>query len=247
MELQLVLVMLTVSLLLLAIFWWRIASSATQAEQKQVDKSQAQASEIKELDYKKSALAQKLLSDTEIIPQSKLEAVQFSVAKIEVLKKPLEGLLSNPFAENDLAKHENIISLQLFARKKQQISGKLLYVALTDLKLSFFDGYFCKIAKGKKFPQVQFSLVPLGKTKFDLDNLLEQEYTGLRLFVALEHTSSPMYAFEEMLSVARRLSGKFMGEILDHELKKLTPSLLEGYRDRVRAVQRSKLFAASVS
>lgn len=187
----------------------------------------------------------KVLNENAVISGMDVDTMKEDKPKVTLMKNKISGSTTNVLMLKDKIKSSEIISIYIFPQNKKDVDGKILYLALKSLNLVFSDtGIFHRVEDIKSSKQAQFSLA-LSKEPgvFDLDKMFESSYPGVVLFMVLNSPSSPMFAFEEMLSTARKLSCRLMGDLCDASMNKLTPQSIESTRDKVREYQRKKVFS----
>ena len=194
--------------------------------------------------YKENYSAESLLKENSVVSSHEVLKMQEKTPKVTLMKSDIVGSTVNILGKDQDISPGEVISLYIFPQSRKTINGKILYLALKSLNLEFGDtGIFHRVEKLEGSNQAQFSLaVAKEPGSFDLDNMFSSEYPGIVLFTVLSGPSAPLFAFEEMLSAARKIACKLMAEMCDKSGKKLTHHTLEFYRDQVRNSQRRKIF-----
>lgn len=131
---------------------------------------------------------------------------------------------------------EEIITLNIMARKPNIFSGKKLKNAFADAYLYYgemqiFHRFDNIDGTGEQLFSVVSSVEP---GYFDLATMASLETPGITLFFVTTTPNHSIYAFELMLRTAKQLAMRLEGELKDDRHRILTPQIIEGYRDRIR-------------
>lgn len=138
-------------------------------------------------------------SAEEIIPTSEPDAVQ-----------------EDPAAENAPSTEQKIVTLRLVARNRGSFRGDELVLSMRGIGLRRGKfGIFHRF-DGDDESDVIFSAASLVEPgHFDIENIKEQEFPGISLFLILPGPIEGVDAFDLMIAAARTLATSLDGELVD--------------------------------
>lgn len=131
---------------------------------------------------------------------------------------------------------EEIITLNLLARKPAVFTGKKLKNAFADAHLFYgdrqiFHRFDNMDGTGAQLFSVVSSVEP---GFFDLSSMDTLETPAITLFFLTTTPNHSIYAFELMLRTAKQLAVRLDGELKDDRHRPLTAHIIQQYRDRIR-------------
>ncbi|HXH55640.1 MAG TPA: cell division protein ZipA [Gammaproteobacteria bacterium] len=131
---------------------------------------------------------------------------------------------------------EEIITLNIMARKPSIFTGKKLKNAFADTHLHYgdrqiFHRFDNMDGTGAQLFSVVSSVEP---GFFELSTMDTLETPGITLFFLTSTPNHSVYAFELMLRTAKQLAIRLEGELKDDRHKVLTSQIIESYRERIR-------------
>jgi len=131
---------------------------------------------------------------------------------------------------------EEIITLNIMARKPAIFTGKKLKNAFADAHLFYgdrqiFHRFDNMDGTGAQLFSVVSSVEP---GFFDLSTMDTLETPGITLFFLTSTPNHSVYAFELMLRTAKQLAIRLDGELKDDRHRALTSQIIESYRACIR-------------
>jgi cell division protein ZipA len=195
-------------------------------------------------DTRKSWLTRNRSSETSVIePSSKDSGSVSSFDDVRLIVKPekQEPTLNVQY-------QQEIIALNIMARKPCLFTGKKLKSAFTDAHLFYGDRQIFHRFDNMDGTGMQlFSVVSSVEPGFfDMSTIDALETPGITLFFLTTTPNHSVYAFELMLRTAKQLAIRLDGELKDDRYKTLTAQIIESYRGRIR-MQPEELQTSRVS
>lgn len=131
---------------------------------------------------------------------------------------------------------EEIITLNIMARKPAIFTGKKLKSAFADAHLFYgdrqiFHRFDNMDGTGAQLFSVVSSVEP---GFFELSAMDTLETPGITLFFLTSTPNHSVYAFELMLRTAKQLAIRLDGELKDDRHRVLTSQIIESYRECIR-------------
>jgi cell division protein ZipA len=145
---------------------------------------------------------------------------------------------------NPVAAHvpvEELIVLNVLAASGSPYTGDELFAALRTCGLKFGDmNIFHRVEPLTR--AVQYSVASAVEPgTFDMAEMEAIRCPGLCMFMQLPGPEDPSAAFEDMLSVARSVTGSLGGEVRDEHRNIMTPQTVEHYRQRIVDFSRRRM------
>ncbi|MBT8131868.1 MAG: cell division protein ZipA [Gammaproteobacteria bacterium] len=126
---------------------------------------------------------------------------------------------------------EKVIVIHVSARGGARFKGPAIIAALEAESLEFGDFNIYHRRSGHQSVYSIATMIEPGS--FDLDNIEQLSTPGLSLFLVLPGPDSPVAAFTEMLSTARRLAASLGGEVLDESGSTLSRQAASHLREQI--------------
>jgi cell division protein ZipA len=136
---------------------------------------------------------------------------------------------------------EELIVLNVLAASGSPYTGDELFAALRTCGLKFGDmNIFHRVEPLTR--AVQYSVASAVEPgTFDMAEMEAIRCPGLCMFMQLPGPEDPSAAFEDMLSVARSVTGSLGGEVRDEHRNIMTPQTVEHYRQRIVDFSRRRM------
>jgi cell division protein ZipA len=127
-----------------------------------------------------------------------------------------DAALADPAAENPPSEEQKIVTLRLVARNRGSFRGDELVLSMRGIGLRRGKfGIFHRF-DGDDESDVIFSAASLVEPgHFDIENIKEQEFPGISLFLVLPGPIEGADAFDLMIAAARTLATSLDGELVD--------------------------------
>jgi cell division protein ZipA len=138
---------------------------------------------------------------------------------------------------------EDVIVINVMARPRDEISGNDLLRALLSVGLRYgamniFHRHEQITGKGSTL----FSAVNIVEPgTFDLNRMEDFRTPGICLFMRLPGPKRSIYAFDQLVESARKISNMLGADLKDEHHSVLTPQTIEHYRQRVLDFERKML------
>lgn len=167
---------------------------------------------------------------------SDAEALRKSGSRRRVERKTPER------AAEKLPVAEELIILNVIAKRGEPYSGEAIFTALQSKGLKFGDmNIFHRVDPLTK--AVHFSIANVVEPgTFDMADMESFHAPGLCLFMQLPGPENPAEAFDDMLDVAGEVVARLGGEISDEQRNRVTPQTVEHYRQRIAEFSRRRMF-----
>ncbi|HQZ87271.1 MAG TPA: cell division protein ZipA C-terminal FtsZ-binding domain-containing protein [Gammaproteobacteria bacterium] len=183
-------------------------------------------------DYSRRGRLKKRLEETVVIePSNKDSDCVSSFDDVRLIVKPekKEPTLNIQYPEE-------IVTLNIMARKPAIFTGKKLKSAFADAHLFYgdrqiFHRFDNMDGTGAQLFSVVSSVEP---GFFELSTMDTLETPGITLFFITSTPNHSVYAFELMLRTAKQLAIRLEGELKDDRHRVLTSQIIESYRAGIR-------------
>jgi len=163
------------------------------------------------------------------------EAVAFEQADLplpdELRPEPVEDVDKSSDTPSGTTGREKVIVVHVSAKGGSRFKGPAIIEALEAESLEFGEFDIFHRRSGQQSIYSIATMVEPGK--FDLDNIESLTTPGLSLFLVLPGPDSPVAAFSEMLSTARRLATALGGEVLDESGSTLSRQAASHLREQI--------------
>lgn len=173
--------------------------------------------------------------------------VDFSLGAADASAAAEEGdapvLTDTPREEAPRVDFEDVIVINVMARPRDEISGNDLLRALLSVGLRYgamniFHRHEQISGKGSTL----FSAVNIVEPgTFDLNRMEDFRTPGICLFMRLPGPKRSIYAFDQLVESARKISNMLGADLKDEHHSVLTPQTIEHYRQRVLDFERKML------
>ena len=185
-------------------------------------------------DFTRGWLAKKRSRETIVIEPSNKETTFASTSSFEDVRLIVNAEKQEPTLKIDYP--EEIITLNIMARKPSVFTGKKLKNAFADAHLFYgdrqiFHRFDNMDGTGAQLFSVVSSVEP---GFFELATMDTLETPGITLFFLTSTPNHSVYAFELMLRTAKQLAVRLDGELKDDRHRVLTSQIIESYRERIR-------------
>lgn len=153
------------------------------------------------------------------------------------------AVVESPQQETPRVDFEDVIVINVMARPRDEISGNdllraLLSVGLRYGSMNIFHRHEQISGKGSTL----FSAVNIVEPgTFDLNRMEDFRTPGICLFMRLPGPKRSIYAFDQLVESARKISNMLGAELKDEHHSVLTPQTIEHYRQRVLDFERKML------
>ena len=139
-----------------------------------------------------------------------------SLAEEIIPKSDPDAVQEDPAAENAPSAEQKIVTLRLVARNRGSFRGDELVLSMRGIGLRRGKfGIFHRF-DGDDESDVIFSAASLVEPgHFDIENIKEQEFPGISLFLVLPGPIEGVDAFDLMIAAARTLATSLDGELVD--------------------------------
>lgn len=177
-----------------------------------------------------------LASETQT-PRGQLAAEEPEVANAEADSELLYGQSDLPLTEPatsgrpDVDGAEKIIAIHVAARRGRRFRGPDVVGALEAEALQFGDYDIFHRRTGSRSVFSVSSMVEPGR--FDRENLENYTTPGLSFFMVMPGPDSPVAAFTDMLSTARRVATTLDGDVLDESGSTLSRQAASHMREQI--------------
>ena len=165
-----------------------------------------------------------------------------STEKIKVVEPSVEMEVAEPSIEIKVAEPEEVIVINVMAKKDTRFNGQHLMDVLLDCDLRFGEmNIFHRHEQPEGEGVIMFSMVNMIKPgTFSLGNMQTLETSGVSLFMTLPMNSDPIQAFNAMAETAHQLQKTLDADLKDEDRCAMTLQTLEHYRQRICDFQRKQ-------
>jgi len=180
---------------------------------------------------------------TKVIKEDKstlfLESEQVKV-KASVIAAPAEMKIHHA-RMNDTP--EQVIAFTLIPKQSRGFSGRSLLSVLEFNEMYYGDKeIFHRYVTQDGAESIAFSLASMTEPgSFVLQQVNQNSYSGLMIFMVLPSSYDSLITFEQMLSTARQIASSLGGELCDAKRSNLTIQTIEHNREQVREFTRRRL------
>lgn len=184
-----------------------------------------------------------LLDDIQVPTSSKVNQVDSTLEKAPKASNAPQAALSETIHPQEL------IVMTILPRNQRGFSGRALLSVLKGNQFHFGDKeiFHCYSEQEGK-SKILFSLASIKEPgAFDLDQIPNQFFPGLCVFMVLSQVEQPLATFEKMLNVARQMAGTLAGEVCDGKRSNLTIQTIEHFREKIREYTRKRLASQNLS
>jgi len=142
---------------------------------------------------------------------------------------------------NDLP--EEILSVNVIAKKGQLIDGQILLDAAQSFGLRFGDmDIFHRHENASGHGPVIFSMAnAINPGTFNIDDLPEMQIKGVTFFMRLSTINKRVFVLELMVDIAKRLSNQLGAELKDDTHSVLSSQTVAHYKSRIQEYERRYL------
>lgn len=142
---------------------------------------------------------------------------------------------------NDLP--EEVLSVNVIAKRGQEISGQDLLVAVQSFGLRFGDmNIFHRHEHSTGQGPVIFSMAnAINPGTFDIEKLPEMHVKGVTFFMRLSEVNKRIFVLELMVDIAKRLANQLGAELKDDTHSVLSSQTVTHYKSRIQEYERRYL------